>query len=459
MSTDEAGRLRRLTHADRKHLWHPFTPMDEWEREDPPLVVERGEGAYLIDVEGNRYLDGVSSLWVNIHGHRKEEIDEAVRAQLGRIAHTTQLGMANPAAIELAEKLTRIAPEGLTRVFYSDSGATAVEIALKMAFQYQKQRKDPKPEKDRFLTLNLAYHGDTVGSVSLGGIDLFHHIFGPLLFQTMRAEAPYCFWCPRGAENPPCSVCSGDEFAHHIAENAPHLAAVVVEPMVQGAAGMIVQPRGFLKKVREACAAHDVLLIADEVATGFARTGPMFACEHEGVAPDILCLAKGITGGYLPLAATLASEEIFDAFRGPPETGRAFFHGHSYTGNPLACAAALANLRVFERENTIERNRAKIAHLWSELERLKASPHVGEVRGLGWMVGVELLKEKTTKEPYTPAERKGRAVILAARRRGLAARPLGDVVVLMPPYCVTNEEISRIVGVLEESIREACAAD
>ena len=237
MSTDEAERLARLIDADRKHLWHPFTPMDEWESEDPPLIIERGEGAYLIDVEGKRYLDGVSSLWVNIHGHRKEEIDSAVRAQLGRIAHTTQLGMANPAAIELAEKLTQIAPEGLTRVFYSDSGATAVEIALKMAFQFQKQRKTPKPEKDRFLTLNLAYHGDTVGAVSLGGIDLFHHIFGPLLFQTMRAEAPYCFWCPRGAEHPPCSVCSGDEIAHHIEENAPHLAAVVVEPMVQGARG------------------------------------------------------------------------------------------------------------------------------------------------------------------------------------------------------------------------------
>ena len=455
MNGDE--RLRRLADADRKRLWHPFTPMDEWEREDPPLVIERGEGAHLIDVRGRRYLDGVSSLWVNLHGHRREEIDQAIRAQLELIAHTTQLGMTNPAAIALAEKLVEIAPAGLSRVFYSDSGATAVEIALKMAFQYQKQRKNPKPEKDRFLAFSLAYHGDTIGAVSLGGIDLFHHLFGPLLFRAARAEAPYCLWCPRGAERPPCPVCSGEEAARAIRENAPHLAAVVIEPMVQGAAGMIVQPPGFLRKVREACAESDALLIADEVATGFGRTGPMFACAHEEVAPDILCLAKGITGGYLPLAATLATEEIFDAFRGAPEAGRAFFHGHSYTGNPLACAAALANLDIFEKENTIERNAPKIARLWRELESLKDALHVGEVRGLGWMVGVEIVKNKEKKEPYAPAERKGREVILAARRRGLAVRPLGDVVVLMPPYCVTNEEIARMVGVLSEAIDEACA--
>lgn len=457
MRPDAAERLRRLAAADRKHLWHPFTPMDEWEREDPPLIIERGEGAYLIDTEGNRYLDGVSSLWVNLHGHRKEEIDRAVRAQLGRIAHTTQLGMANPAAIELARRLTQIAPAGLTRVFYSDSGAAAVEIALKMAFQYQRQRENPRPEKDRFLALGLAYHGDTVGAVSLGGMALFHGIFGPLLFQTLRAETPYCFWCPRGAERPPCAVCSGEELTHYIKEHAQHLAAVVVEPMVQGAAGMIVQPAGFLQSVRRACRENDVLLIADEVATGFGRTGPMFACEHAGVAPDILCLAKGITGGYLPLAATLATEEIFDAFRGPPEAGRTFFHGHSYTGNPLGCAAALASLEIFERENTIARNAPLIAHLWRALEALRGAPHVGDVRGLGWMVGVELLKDKARKEPYPPAQRMGRRVILAARRRGLAIRPLGDVVVLMPPYCVSAEEITRMVRILDEAIREACA--
>ncbi len=455
---DERARLRRLAEADRRHLWHPFTPMDEWEREDPPLIVERGEGAYLIDIEGRRYLDGVSSLWVNLHGHRRAEIDEAIRRQLDRIAHSTQLGMGGAAAIELAERLIGIAPPGLTRVFYSDSGATAVEVALKMAFQYQKQRapaQAKKSGKSRFLSLNMAYHGDTVGAVSVGGIDLFHEIFHPLLFETTRAETAYCYRCPRGAAGPPCAVCSGEEIERLILENGDRLAAVIVEPMVQGAAGMIVQPPGFLKRVREACTRADVLLIADEVATGFGRTGRMFACEHAGVAPDILCMAKGITGGYLPLAATLATEAIFDAFRGAPEAGRTFFHGHSYTGNPLGCAAALANLDIFERENVIETLQPKIRRLWRELEPLRELAGVGEVRGLGFMAGIELVADEKTKAPYPPEKRMGREVILAARRRGLAIRPLGDVVVLMPPYCVSEEEIAWTAGLLAESIEEA----
>lgn len=455
---DERARLRRLAEADRRHLWHPFTPMDEWEREDPPLIVERGEGAYLIDIEGRRYLDGVSSLWVNLHGHRRAEIDDAVRRQLDLIAHSTQLGMGGATAIELAERLIGIAPEGLTRVFYSDSGATAVEVALKMAFQYQKQREPARPEKSRFLSLNMAYHGDTVGAVSVGGLDLFHEIFHPLLFETMRAETAYCYRCPRGVAEPPCAVCSGDEIERLIIENGDRLAAVIVEPMVQGAAGMIVQPPGFLKRVREACTRADVLLIADEVATGFGRTGRMFACEHESVAPDILCVAKGITGGYLPLAATLATEAIFDAFRGAPEAGRTFFHGHSYTGNPLGCAAALANLDIFDRENVIETLQPKIGRLWRELEPLRELAYVGEVRGFGFMVGIELVADKKTKAPFPLGKRMGREVILAARRRGLAIRPLGDVVVFMPPYCVTEEEIAWMAGVLAESIEEATAS-
>ncbi len=455
---DERARLRRLAEADRRHLWHPFTPMDEWEREDPPLIVERGEGAYLIDVEGRRYLDGVSSLWVNLHGHRRAEIDEAVRRQLDLIAHSTQLGMGQTAAIELAERLTGIAPEGLSRVFFSDSGATAVEVALKIAFQYQRQREPAQPEKSGFLALNMAYHGDTVGAVSAGGISLFHEIFRPLLFETMRAETTCCYRCPRGAEGPPCAVCSGEEIERLILEGAGRLAAVIVEPMVQGAAGMIVQPPGFLRRVREACTRADVLLIADEVATGFGRTGRMFACEHEEVAPDILCAAKGMTGGYLPLAATMTTEAIFDAFRGAPETERTFFHGHSYTGNPLGCAAALANLDIFEKDKTIDALQPKIRRLWRELEPLRKLTNVGDLRGLGFMAGIELVADKMAKTPHPPEKRMGRQVILAARRRGLAIRPLGDVVVLMPPYCVSEEEISWMAEVLADSIEEVTAS-
>ncbi len=460
-SEDENARLRRLAEADRRHLWHPFTPMDEWEAEDPPLIVESGEGAYLIDTLGRRYLDGISSLWVNLHGHRRAEIDEAVRRQLGRIAHSTQLGMGQDAATELAEKLTAIAPPGLSRVFYSDSGATAVEVALKIAFQYQKQRIPPRPEKSKFIALNLAYHGDTVGAVSVGGIDAFHAIFGPLLFETIRAESPHCYRCPRGAqargtETQPCAVCAGEEIERLILERADETAAVIVEPMVQGAAGIITQREGFLRRVREACAQADVLLIADEVATGFGRTGRMFACEHEGVAPDIMCLAKGITAGYLPLAATLATEEIFGAFRGAPEEGRTFFHGHSYTGNPLGCAAALANLGIFEAEGTIAALEPKIRLFWEELDRLRALPAVGDVRGLGLMAGIELVADRESRRPYPPEARMSRRVTLAARRRGLAIRPLGDVLVLMPPYCVNDEEIAWMVGVAGEAIEEVC---
>ena len=451
---DDGQRLRRLAESDRRHLWHPFTPMDEWELEDPPLIIERGERAYLIDVEGKRYLDGVSSLWVNIHGHRRAEIDEAIRRQLDQIAHSTMLGMGQDSAIELAEKLTAITPHGLSRVFYSDSGSTAVEVALKIAFQYQKQRSPARPEKSKFIALNMAYHGDTVGAVSVGGIELFHDIFQPLLFETLRAESPHCYRCPRGAETSPCPVCAGDEIEQMIAEHSDEVAAVIIEPMVQGAAGIIPQPKGFLRRVRDACTRAGVLLIADEVATGFGRTGRMFASEHENVAPDILCLAKGITGGYLPLAATLTTEEIFDAFRGAPAEGRTFSHGHSYTGNPLACAAALANLLIFENENTLVTLAPKIVRFWKELATLRQLPGVGDVRGLGFMAGIELVVDRETRMTYPPEVRMSRRVCLAARRRGLAIRPLGDVLVLMPPYCVSEDEITWMAGVVSESIQE-----
>jgi adenosylmethionine---8-amino-7-oxononanoate aminotransferase len=419
-----------LVAADRAHLWHPFTQQRGW-TEEPPLVVDRAEGAWLIDVEGKRYIDGVSSLWCNVHGHRHPRIDAAVSAQLDRVAHSTMLGLTHRPAIELARRLVDLAPPGLTRVFYSDSGSSAAEIALKMAFQFWKQRGE---ERTRFVALRMAYHGDTIGSVSVGGIELFHSLYRPLLFDTLKAEP-------------------GDvgEMERLLRRHRGEVAAVIMEPLVQGAAGMLVHPEGYLRAVRELCDRHDVLLILDEVATGFGRTGRMFACEHEDVAPDLLCLAKGLTGGYLPLAATLTSERIYEGFLGEFEDFRTFFHGHTYTGNPLACAAALATLDVFREERTLERLAPKIELLAGLLKPLAGHPSVREVRRCGFMVGIEL-------DRFPPALRMGHRVTLEARRRGAIIRPLGDVIVLMPPLAISEEDLRRLVAITAEAIEVATAA-
>jgi adenosylmethionine-8-amino-7-oxononanoate aminotransferase len=419
-----------LVAADRAHLWLPFTQQRAW-TDEPALIVERGEGTDLIDVDGRRYIDGVSSLWCNVHGHAHPRIDAAVRDQLGRVAHSTMLGLSHRPAIELAQRLVEIAPPGLTRVFYSDSGSTAMEIALKMAFQYWQQRGE---SRERFVALRMAYHGDTIGSVSVGGIDLFHSMYRPLLFDTLKAEP-------------------GDlgDMGRLMSAHRGEVAAVIMEPLVQGAAGMLVHPEGYLRGVRELCDRHDVLLILDEVATGFGRSGHMFACEHEGVAPDLLCLAKGITGGYLPLAATLASERVYEGFLGEFEEFRTFFHGHTYTGNPLACAAAIASLDVFREERTLEKLAAKIGLLAGLLEPLAAHPAVREVRRVGFMVGIEL-------EEFALPLRMGHRVTLEARERGAIIRPLGDVVVLMPPLSISGADLTRLVGVTGEAIEAATSS-
>ncbi len=335
-------RTAELIEADRRYVWHPFTQQQSWGGEsDPPLIIERAENTNLYDAEGNAYIDGVSSLWCNVHGHHHPAIDEAIREQLDRVAHSTMLGLSHPPAIELAQKLIAVAPDGLQRVFYSDSGSTAVEIALKMAFQWWAQRGETG--RTRFICLQNAYHGDTIGSVSVGGIDLFHSLYRPLLFDTLAARAG-----------------DSEQLDALLSEHRGEVAAVIVEPLVQGAAGMLMQPPGYLRRVRELCDEHDVLLICDEVATGFGRTGTMFACEHEQVSPDLMCVAKGLTGGYLPLAATLTTERIYEGFLGRADEYRTFFHGHTFTGNPLACAAAIATLEIFERDRTLERLGPKI---------------------------------------------------------------------------------------------------
>jgi adenosylmethionine-8-amino-7-oxononanoate aminotransferase len=420
-----------LAAADRRFLWHPFTQQQGWQ-DEPPLLVERAEGTTLYDTDGRAYIDGISSLWCNVHGHGHPKIDAAVREQLGRVAHTTMLGLSHAPAIRLAEKLVEIAPPKLARVFYSDNGSTAVEVALKMAYQWWAQQG--QPERTGFVTLRGGYHGDTVGSVSLGGIDLFHSLYRPLLFDTWQAE--------------PGDV---SHMRALLAEHGDRIAAVVVEPLVQGAAGILVQPDGYLGAVRELCDEHEVLLVCDEVATGFGRTGTMFACEQEGVAPDFLCLAKGLTGGYLPLAATLTTEKVYEGFLGAFEEFKTFFHGHTYTGNPLACAAAIATLEVFEEERTLEALEPKL-ELLAELLELHVAPlpAVRDIRRRGTMVGIEL-------GLFPIADRIAHQVTLAARRRGAIVRPLGDVLVLMPPLAISHRDLRRLVEITGDAIAEATA--
>src|SRR5262249_1767905 len=418
------------------------------------LIIERAHGCFLVDLDGNEYIDGVSSLWCNVHGHQVPELDAALRRQLDEVAHCTLLGQSNVPAIRLARKLVEAAPPGLTHVFFSDDGATAVEVALKMAFQYWRQCPRPRPDKTLFLALQGAYHGDTLGDVSVGDIGRFHNLFAPLLFPTVRAPNHYCYRCPLGLERATCRIDCVEELARLVREQADRLAAVVVEPLMQGAAGMNPAPAGYLRRVREVTQQHNVLLIADEVAVAFGRTGPLFACAQEDVTPDFLCLAKGLTGGYLPLAATLTTDEIYRAFLGRPEEGRTFYHGHTYTGNPLAAAVALANLDLIEDSELLAQLPAKIARLRFHLDRMAALPYVGDVRQQGLMAGIELVEDKSTKRPFPAHLRLGHAVCKRAREHGALLRPLGDVIVLMPPLAIEPELLDRLGEIVHDCIRE-----
>jgi adenosylmethionine-8-amino-7-oxononanoate aminotransferase len=426
--------------------------MRDYEKEEP-IVIEEGEGVYLVDSEGRRYIDGVSSLWVNIHGHKVPEIDKAIKDQVEKLAHSTLLGVTNPPAAELARELIEICPEGLKKVFYSGDGASAVEVAIKMAFQYWQHKG--KTNKTKFVSLENGYHGDTLGAVSLGGIDLFHATFKPLLFETCKAPSYYCYRCPLGKTYPSCQIACADEVGKILKEHHEEISAVIFEPYVQAAGGMIVSPPGYLKRVREYCDNYDVLMILDEVATGFGRTGKMFACEHEGVAPDIMVLGKGMTGGYLPLSATITTQEIYDAFLGEYEEFKTFFHGHSYSGNPLSCAAALGNLEVFKRHNTLERLQEKIEFLEAELKEFKGLKHVGDVRNKGLMVGIELVEIKETKEPYPLKMKMGWKVADFAKEEEVLIRPLGNVVVLMPPIGISIEDLKKLLSVTYRAIKKA----
>lgn len=472
---------RRLEELDKKYIWHPFTQMKDWLGEKP-VIISEARDCFLKDCYGTWYLDGVSSLWVNIHGHRKKEIDDAIKAQLERVAHSTMLGLSNVPAIRLAEKLVKLVQQSaissqqpnlltarfteeaenginstlntqhslLSKVFYSDNGSTAVEVALKMAFQYWIHRG--KKERVSFLSLKNAYHGDTLGAVSVGGIDIFHSTFAPLLFTTYKAPSPYCYRCEVGAAYPDCALRCLRKMEEILRERSAEIAAVIIEPLVQAAGGMIIAPPGYLRGVRELCTRYDVLMIADEVATGFGRTGKMFACDHEGVLPDILCLSKGITGGYLPLAATIATEEVYDAFLGEFSDLKTLFHGHSYTGNPLGCAAALACLDIFEKEKTLAALVPKIELIEAFLKDCATLDHVGDARNKGLMAGIELVKDKLTKEPYPWEDKMGWRVCSYAREHGVFIRPLGNVLVIMPPLAIVLDNLERLLKVIKEGI-------
>ena len=444
-------RTRQLAQWDRQYVWHPFTQMQEWEREQP-IIIEGGKGPYLIDTLGRKYLDGVSSLWVNLHGHRHPTLDRAVRTQLNRIAHSTFLGLTNPPAILLARALVRLAPRGLTRVFYSDDGSTAVEVALKMAVQYWQQRTPRLGEKNTFVHIQLAYHGDTVGAMSVGGTELFQDPFRSLCFPSLAAAAPYCYRCPLNLTYPACEMACVEPVERIFKERHREIAGLVVEPLVQAVAGMITAPPGYLAKLRELCTRYDVLLIADEVATGFGRTGRMFACEHEGVRPDLMALSKSLTAGYLPLGVTLATEDIYQAFLGDYGEWKTFFHGHSYTGNPLGCAVALASLEIFQKERRLQRMQAGVRLLRQRLKSASRLSHVGDIRQRGYMIGIELVEDRHTKTPYPLTDRMGHRVAMEALKRGLIIRPIGNVVILLPPLVTPPSDLTRMVKIVYDAI-------
>jgi adenosylmethionine---8-amino-7-oxononanoate aminotransferase len=482
-----------LRSLDNAHVWHPFTAMSAYRDERAPIIVE-ADGFFLVDTDGNRYLDGHSSLWCNIHGHRVVAIDEAIRRQLDRVAHSTLLGLANEPSIELAAELVRRTPPGLDKVFYSDCGAAGVEVALKIAYQYHRQKRSGPEQRDLFVCLGEAYHGDTVGTISLGGIDRFHSLFGSLMFPALRVPTPGRRSQAAGTRsqvsggrsrksevrNQVAELDGITELERILVENADRVAGFVIEPLVQAAAGILVHPAGYLARVRELTRKYGILLIADEIAVGFGRTGTMFACEQEDVSPDIMILSKGLTGGYLPLAATLTTDEIYDAFLGDPWAGRTFYHGHTYTGNPLACAAALASLRLIDQNNVLGNARRIAEVVRRELAPLTdsvteepgdlcpplkrdeprtdapqgISRQIAEVRQKGTMVGIELVRDRASGTPFPPERRIGHQVTLACRRRGVILRNVGDTIILMPAPAMPEELVVRICEVVVQSICE-----
>lgn len=496
--------MHPLAKLDHQFVWHPFTQMRDWLKREP-IVIARGKGAVLWDVNGKEYLDANASIWTNLHGHCHPQINAAIRRQLGRLEHSSALGLANEPASTLAARLIDAADldclrngipkrvgtkkrlsktssnAALAKVFYSDNGSTAVEVALKLAHEYA--RRTGHSKKPKFLSLQGAYHGDTVGAVSVGHIDLFHKAYAGLVFQTDKVMAPYCYRCPFNRAHPErgdardyrqchweCVDVVEKTFTRQTKKGNPY-AGFVVEPLIQGAAGMIPQPVGWLGRVAEIARSHHALFVADEVMIGFGRAGfpeswkassphpaPLFGIQHEGVRPDMMAIAKGLTGGYLPMAATLTTQAIFDAFLGEYEEFKTFFHGHSYTGNQLACAASLASMDLLESSMSIESRLRLQRNLKTHASELWALPQVGDVRQVGLMVGIELVKDWTTRATFPLAERAGMRVCEAMARRGVLSRPIGNVLLVMPPYCTTPRQLQTLFTVLHDSVAEVFSA-
>lgn len=430
------SKTQHLIELDRQYVWHPFTPMKSWceRNDDQNIIIERGEREWLIDTDGNRYIDGVSSIWCNVWGHAVPELDEALRQQAAKISHTTLLGLGNVPSIELAAELVNIAPRGLTKVFYSDNGSTAVEVACKMAYQYWRNRGQLNRQK--FIGFADGYHGDTIGAVSLGGIPFFHAAFKGLCFQADFVEP-----------HRPDAI---DQIEMLFKANPDQYAAVVIEPLVMGAGGMIMHPHGMLKKLRALCDQYDVLLITDEVMTGFGRTGRMFACDHEDVTPDLMCLSKGLTAGYMPLGVTLTSQRVYDAFYADPDEMKTFYHGHTYTGHPLACAVALKSLSMFAQRNLLAHVRELEPVLETLLSDIADHPHVSNPRRCGLIGAFNVVPDKSETYPYS--WRIGGALCMRMRKLGLMMRPLGDVIVIMPPLAISRENMIRLCDGVRESL-------
>lgn len=441
---------RTLLDKDRKYVWHPFTQMKDYEQEDH-VLLEKAEGIYVYDADGNRYADTVSSWWVNIHGHGHPRIKSAMERQFAQMDHVMFSGFTHQPGIELAEQLVQITPEGLNKVFYSDNGSTAVEVALKMSFQAWQQ--SGHPNKTRFVFMENSYHGDTIGAVSVGGVELFHSMYKPLLFQTFKVPSPYIYQWP-GEDEEACIRECLQAVEALFEQHHEEIAAFIIEPMVQAAGGMIIYPASYVKGVRELCTRYGIHLIADEVAVGFGRTGKMFACQHASISPDIICLSKGITAGTVPLAATLCTDEIYNAFYDDYSTMKTFFHGHSFTGNPVTAAVALESLKIFEDEQTMANMQMRIPTFQRGLHRFRSFEHVGDVRQIGYIGAIELVKDRKTKELFPFEERIGTKVYKAGLNEGLILRPLGHLIYFWLPLCTTAEQIEEILGKTERVLEK-----